>query len=226
METVYKKGRLVYHRGHLTDFPDPTVEPYLRGRARDTFHVARLTADSFTCQRPRGVIGMVNGEITTTDCGYASAVDLQRDILKIAVVERHQNTGHIGIGYLQGYGLRSGAVATSVSHDSHNIIVVGTNDLDMAFAVNHIAQQHGGIAVVSEQQVLGNLPLEIAGIMSGDTLVHVNEKLEAAKEAAYRLGVNREIDPFMTLSFMALPVIPTLRLTTRGVIDVLTQQYI
>ena len=143
---------------------------------------------------------MVNGEITTTDCGYASAVDLQRDILKIAVVERHQNTGHIGIGYLQGYGLRSGAVATSVSHDSHNIIVVGTNDLDMAFAVNHIAQQHGGIAVVSGQQVLGNLPLEIAGIMSGDTLVNVNEKLEAAKEAAYRLGVNREIDPFMTLS--------------------------
>ena len=226
VETVYKKGRLVYHRGHLTDFPDPTVEPYLRGRARDTFHVARLTADSFTCQRPRGVIGMVNGEITTTDCGYASAVDLQRDILKIAVVERHQNTGHIGIGYLQGYGLRSGAVATSVSHDSHNIIVVGTNALDMAFAVNHIAQQHGGIAVVSGQQVLGNLPLEIAGIMSGDTLVNVNEKLEAAKEAAYRLGVNREIDPFMTLSFMALPVIPTLRLTTRGVIDVLTQQYI
>ena len=99
-------------------------------------------------------------------------------------------------------------MATSVSHDSHNIIVVGTNDLDMAFAVNHIAQQHGGIAVVSEQQVLGNLPLEIAGIMSGDTLVHVNEKLEAAKEAAYRLGVNREIDPFMTLSFMLCPSYP------------------
>ncbi|MFR8873707.1 MAG: adenine deaminase C-terminal domain-containing protein [Oscillospiraceae bacterium] len=108
---------------------------------------------------------------------------------------------------ISSYGSRASAVATSVSHDSHNIIVVGTNDLDMAFAVNHIAQQHGGIAVVSEQQVLGNLPLEIAGIMSGDTLVHVNEKLEAAKEAAYRLESTGKSGSFMTL-FMALPVIP------------------
>ncbi len=226
VETVYKKGQLVYENGQVADFPEPVVEPYLRDRAHNTFHVARLTAQDFADSRPRAVIGMVAGEITTTDSGYAAQVDPDRDILKIAVVERHKNTHHIGIGYLQGYGLKRGAVATSVSHDSHNIIVVGVSDQDMAFAVNHIVENRGGITVVEQGRILGDLPLKIAGIMSEDTLIHVNEKLEAAKAAAHSLGVSQGIDPFMTLSFMALPVIPTLRLTTRGILDVTKQQYI
>lgn len=226
VETVYKKGQLVYENGQVADFPEPVVEPYLRDRAHNTFHVARLTAQDFADSRPRAVIGMVAGEITTTDNGYAAQVDPDRDILKIAVVERHKNTHHIGIGYLQGYGLKRGAVATSVSHDSHNIIVVGVSDQDMAFAVNHIVENRGGITVVEQGRILGDLPLKIAGIMSEDTLIHVNEKLEAAKAAAHSLGVSQGIDPFMTLSFMALPVIPTLRLTTRGILDVTKQQYI
>ena len=226
VETVYKKGQLVYENGQVADFPEPVVEPYLRDRAHNTFHVARLTAQDFADSRPRAVIGMVAGEITTTDNGYAAQVDPDRDILKIAVVERHKNTHHIGIGYLQGYGLKRGAVATSVSHDSHNIIVVGVSDQDMAFAVNHIVENRGGITVVEQGRILGDLPLEIAGIMSEDTLIHVNEKLEAAKAAAHSLGVSQGVDPFMTLSFMALPVIPTLRLTTRGILDVTKQQYI
>ena len=226
VETVYKKGHLVYENGQVADFPEPVVEPYLRDRAHNTFHVARLTAQDFADSRPRAVIGMVAGEITTTDNGYAAQVDPDRDILKIAVVERHKNTHHIGIGYLQGYGLKRGAVATSVSHDSHNIIVVGVSDQDMAFAVNHIVENRGGITVVEQGRILGDLPLEIAGIMSEDTLIHVNEKLEAAKAAAHSLGVSQGVDPFMTLSFMALPVIPTLRLTTRGILDVTKQQYI
>ena len=224
--TVYKRGRLVYDNGVLAQIPEPVIEPYLQRRAHDTFHLAKLTPGSFADRRPRAILGMVPGEITTTDNGYATAVDVERDILKIAVVERHRNTGHVGLGYIQGYGLKSGAIATSVSHDSHNIIVVGTNDEDMAFAVNRIAENHGGITVVKDGRVEAELQLEIAGIMSGDTLVNVNEKLERAKDAAYGLGVSRSVDPFMTLSFMALPVIPTLRLTTRGVVDVLTQQYI
>ena len=169
---------------------------------------------------------MVPGQIVTTDQGYASAVDLQQDLLKMAVVERHRNTRHIGIGYLKGYGLKSGAVATSVAHDSHNIICVGCNDEDMAFAANRIAENHGGIVVVRDGEVLAELPLEIAGLMSEKPLKEVNDLLENAKDAAYALGVGRDIDPFMTLSFMSLPVIPTLRLTTRGVIDVNTQQYL
>ena len=144
----------------------------------------------------------------------------------MAVVERHKNTGHIGIGYLQGYGLKEGAVATSVSHDSHNIICVGCNDEDMAFAVNCIAENEGGIVVVKDGVILAELPLEIAGLMSNKPLVEVNDLLEKAKAAAHTLGVGIGIDPFMTLSFMALPVIPAVRLTTRGVVDVMTQQFI
>lgn len=226
VEMVFKKGVMTCKKGEVVDFPAPEIDEYLVERAHDTFHVAHLEAADFHDERPRGVIGLVPGEITSTDNGYASAVDIEKDILKIAVIERHKNTHHIGLGYLQGYGLKSGAVATSFSHDSHNIIVVGTNEEDMAFAANRIAENRGGITVVEDGKVLGEVVLEIAGLMSDDSLVNVNNKLEIAKEQAFRLGVSRGNDPFMTLSFMSLPVIPTLRLTTRGVIDVIKQQYI
>ena len=224
--TVYKKGRRVYHDGTVEPFPQPQIPEHLEKRAHDTFHLPVLSASDFANSRPRGVIGMVSGQIITSDEGYAGGVDTQADILKMAVIERHKNTRHIGIGYLKGYGLKSGAVATSVAHDSHNIICVGAGDEDMAFAANRIAQNHGGIVVVRDGRVLAELPLEIAGLMSEKPLREVNDLLENAKQAAYSLGVGRDIDPFMTLSFMSLPVIPTLRLTTRGVIDVNTQQYI
>ncbi len=226
VQMVFKKGELYYNNGVLKDFPAPAIEEYLEQRAHDTFHVRHLTEDDFRDARQRGVIGMIPGEIVTTDNGYADHVDLEKDILKIAVVERHKNTGHIGLGYIQGYGLKGGAVATSISHDSHNIIVVGTNSADMAFAANYIVEHHGGIVVVKDGKVLASVVLEIAGIMSDEPLTKMNEELEAAKAAAFGLGVSRGIDPFMTLSFMALPVIPTLRITTRGIIDVNTQQYI
>ena len=226
VELVFKKGVLTCKHGEVQNFETPKVEEYLSDRAHNTFHVAHLTAEDFRDVRPRGVIGLVPGEIISTDNGYATEVDLEKDILKIAVIERHKNTHHIGLGYIQGYGLRSGAVATSISHDSHNIIVVGTNEEDMAYAANRIVENCGGITVVEDGKVLGEVILEIAGLMSDDSLVTINNKLEIAKEQAFRLGVSRGIDPFMTLSFMSLPVIPTLRLTTRGVIDVIKQQYI
>ena len=160
------------------------------------------------------------------DQGYSDHIDPEWDILKIAVIERHKNTRHIGVGYLHGYGLKRGAVATSVSHDSHNIIVVGANEADMAAAANRVTENKGGIVVMENGQIQGELVLAIAGLMSDGTLEQVNEALEQAKDAAFALGVNRDIDPFMTLSFMSLPVIPTLRLTTRGVIDVAKQQYV
>ena len=223
---VFKRGKLVCQDGHVVDFPEPKIGDYLQARAHDTFHLEHLTPEDFVDSRPRGVIGMVPGQIVTTDNGYSDRVDTERDILKIAVVERHRNTHHIGIGYIQGYGLKQGAVATSVAHDSHNIIVVGANEADMAFAANRVAENRGGIVVVKNGRVQAELALEIAGLMSEDTLPHVNEKLENAKAAAHALGVGGGIDPFMTLSFMSLPVIPTLRLTTRGVLDVAKQQYI
>ena len=226
IEKVFKRGELMVEDGVVRDFPAPPMESYLEERARNTFHVEALTAEHFSEHRPRGIIGMVNGEITTVDAGYSDRIDVEYDVLKIAVVERHKNTHHIGIGFLQGYGLKSGAVATSVSHDSHNIIVVGTNEADMAAAANRVVELGGGIVVWDGGVPKAEVPLAIAGIMSDEPLVTVDAKLEAAKAAAHDLGVNPGIDPFMTLSFMALPVIPTLRITTRGVFDVSTQSYV
>ena len=225
IEQVFKKGKLMFD-GELKEFDAPVVDEYLSRRAHDTFHVGVLTAADFEDHRPRGVIGMVPGEIVSRDGGYAEAIDLEKDILKIAVIERHKNTHHIGIGYIQGYGLKEGAVATSISHDSHNIIVVGADEESMAAAVNRVVENRGGIVVLAGGKVLGEVALPIAGIMSDDSLESVNESLESAKATAFTLGVSKGIDPFMTLSFMALPVIPTLRITTRGVIDVITQQYV
>ncbi len=226
VQTVYKEGKLVYDNGHVADFPVPEIPEHLAQLALDTFHLPKLSAEDFHETRRKGVIGMIPGQIVTEDRGYAEGVDLEKDILKMAVIERHKHTGHIGIGYINGYGLKAGAVATSVAHDSHNIICVGCNDEDMAFAANRIAENHGGIVVVKDGKVLAELQLEIAGLMSNRSLTEVNNTLEHAKETAHNLGVGNDIDPFMTLSFMSLPVIPTLRLTTRGIFDVISQQYI
>lgn len=225
IEEVYRKGRLMFD-GTLRDFPAPEIDPYLQERAHHTFHVATLAEKDFMENRPRGVIGLVPGEISSTDCGYATEIDAEKDILKIAVVERHRNTGHIGIGFLHGYGLKHGAVATSISHDSHNIIVVGASEKEMARAANRVVELGGGIVVCDGERILAEVKLNIAGIMSEDSLVMVNSALEDAKDRAFELGVSRDIDPFMTLSFMSLPVIPTLRLTTRGVFDVGQQKYV
>ena len=226
IQQVYKKGVLMCDHGVVTDFPAPEIDPYLVSKSHDTFHLRTLTPESFVDNRPRGVIGMVDGEITTTDAGYSDHIDVEKDILKIAVVERHRNTKHVGIGYIKGYGLKRGAVATSISHDSHNIIVVGANEADMAYAANRVVELNGGIVVADDGRSTAEVPLAVAGIMSDEPLTVVNEKLESAKEKAFTAGVSRGVDPFMTLSFMALPVIPTLRITTRGVYDVNSQQYI
>ena len=227
IEKVFKRGELMCENGHMVaNVPAPEIDPYLEKRAHETFRVSPMTAESFRDSRPRGVIGMVPGEIITTDAGYSDRIDVEQDILKIAVIERHKNTNHIGVGYIKGYGLQRGAVATSISHDSHNIIVVGCNEEDMAYAANRIVELGGGILVAEDGRSLVEVPLSIAGIMSDEPLITVNEKLESAKEKAFQNGVSRGIDPFMTLSFMALSVIPTLRITTRGVFDVNSQQYV
>ena len=226
VQTVLKDGRVTYENGALCAFAASEPSGELSAEAHDTFRVRQLRPEDFAGAGRRAVIGMVPGEIVSTDNGYAEGVDPERDILKIAVVERHKGTGHIGLGYLQGYGLKRGAVATSISHDSHNIIAVGTNDADLAAAVNRVVENRGGIVVAEDGAVRGEVVLEIAGLMSEAPLTAVNDALERAKEAAFALGVNRGVDPFMTLSFMSLPVIPALRLTTRGMVDVLTQKFV
>lgn len=223
---VWCKGRLQAEDGVMKPFEEAKPDPRLLERALHTFHVQPITAESFRTDRPLGVIGMVDGQIVTTDEAMADGVDLEKDILKIAVIERHKGTGHVGLGYLKGYGLKQGAVATSISHDSHNLIVVGTSDEEMAFAANRIIDLNGGICVVDDGRLTGRVPLNIGGLMSTLALSAINDALERAKKQAHAQGVNRGIDPFMTLSFMSLPVIPTLRLTTKGVFDVDNQKFI
>ncbi len=226
VEAVYKRGILAAENQSAASFQAPSIDPRLTERAHHTFQTVELRPEIFEPGTPHPVIGMVNGEITTEDAGSADAPDTAQDILWAAVAERHRGTGHVGVGFLHGYGLKSGAVATSISHDSHNIIVVGTCAEDCAAAANRVASLNGGIVVWNHGKPAAEVPLSIAGIMSEQPLEAVNNQLEAAKKTAYDLGVNPGIDPFMTLSFMALPVIPTLRLTTRGIFDVTKQRYL
>ena len=218
VETVFKCGKLVFD-GEVKDFSAPTVDEKLAEKCFDTFHLDSVTPSSFKVDGKLGLIGLVGGELLTRNLGTADKIDVENDILKIACIERHKGTNHIGVGYVKGYSLKSGAVATSVAHDSHNIITVGCNDDDIAVAVNAIKDSKGGIAVVENGKIKALLELPIAGLMSDDPLTTVNEKLENAKLSAYELGADKSIDPFMTLSFLSLPVIPSLRITTKGVFD-------
>lgn len=218
VETVFKRGKLVFD-GEVKDFSAPTVDEKLAEKCFDTFHLDSVTPSSFKVDGKLGLIGLVGGELLTRNLGTADKIDEENDILKIACIERHKGTNHIGVGYVKGYSLKSGAVATSVAHDSHNIITVGCNDDDIAVAVNAIKDSKGGIAVVENGKIKALLELPIAGLMSDEPLTTVNEKLENAKSSAYELGADKSIDPFMTLSFLSLPVIPSLRITTKGVFD-------
>lgn len=218
VETVFKRGKLVFD-GEVKDFSAPTVDEKLAEKCFDTFHLDSVTPSSFKVDGKLGLIGLVGGELLTRNLGTADKIDVENDILKIACIERHKGTNHIGVGYVKGYSLKSGAVATSVAHDSHNIITVGCNDDDIAVAVNAIRDSKGGIAVVENGKIKALLELPIAGLMSDEPLTTVNEKLENAKLSAYELGADKSIDPFMTLSFLSLPVIPSLRITTKGVFD-------
>lgn len=216
---VFKRGKLVYD-GQSCDVPQPKIDPSLIRAVHSTFHLPPVTAEALNKKRMLPLIGMIKGQIITQDLGHADAVNTDRDILKMAVAERHKHTGHLGVCYVQGYGLRSGAVATSIAHDSHNLIAVGVSDTDIALAMNHVVQMGGGMAVVENGIVKAQLPLPIAGLISEAPLRQVNDELENCVRQARKQGVSEGIDPFMTLSFMSLPVIPSLRLLTQGAFSV------
>jgi adenine deaminase len=147
--------------------------------------------------------------------------DPAQPVAKIAVFERHHNTGKIGLGLLKDYGIQKGAIALSVAHDSHNIICVGVNNDEMFAAVNTLIDQEGGFVLVENEEVIASLPLPIAGLMSDLSGEEVAKQLKVLHDTAYeRLGVSREVEPVMTLCFMSLIVIPDLKITTRGVFDV------
>ena len=171
-------------------------------------------------------IEIIPGQIITRQTIEAAPVldgrvvsDPERDLLKIAVIERHRGTGRTGIGFVKGIGLQRGAIASSVAHDAHNIIVVGATDTDMRAAVRHVIDMQGGLAVAADNKILASLALPIAGLMSPQPVRWIQEQLTALTRAAGELGISLA-DPFMTLSFLALPVIPELKITDMGLVDV------
>ncbi len=224
IEAVYAAGRPVARDGRLlpeTVFPHPPPGP----RA---MHVAEGALDlSIPAEGDRvRVIGIrpdqivTDAEVDTAAVHQGEAVaDPERDLLKIAVVERHLGTGNVGRGFVRGIGLKRGAIASSVAHDSHNIILVGADDGDMQAAADRVIQMGGGLAVSCGGRILAELALPVAGLMSDAPLVVVRDSLEALIGSARELGCSLA-DPFMTLSFLALPVIPALKLTDRGLVDV------
>lgn len=191
-------------------------------KSHDTFHLPKITPIMLFNEKEVPAVGLVNGQIYTKHCKKVKEIDVSKDFLKVAVVERHRNTGHIGIGFINGYGLKKGSIATSVSHDAHNIIAIGANDEDIAAAINALAEMKGGMVVYSDGVVQAAYPMPVAGLMSETDAITAKELLDRVHAAAYELGVGKGIDPFMTLSFTALPVIPEIRITTLGVLNVST----
>ena len=232
---VYKNGKLAAQMGELISQEkrrEKSESPSF-DRVHHSFHMKEVCEQDFRLE-PEGaycrVIELTPGELLTKERNAAwvqlpaPGVNPQKDIIKLAVLERHKGTGHKGIGFLGGYGLKAGAVATSVAHDSHNLIVAGVSDRDMALAAETVRKAQGGIAVVKDGAVLGLLPLPIGGLMNPMAAEAVDEKLEELKRLAAGLGVREGIDPFMTLAFVSLPVIPKLRLNTCGLIDTQLQE--
>jgi len=210
--------------------------PVPKESVKGTVNVKELrpTDLSITCSREgrdKGqvmarVIGIVMDQIVTEELRCQMEKDRdevkpdpERDILKICVVERHRGTGRIGKGFVKGFGLREGAISSTVAHDSHNVIAVGTDDCDICKAVNRLRQANGGFVIVSGNRVLDELPLPVAGLMTTLDVKDVAEKSEGLKEVTARLG-SKLRNPFMTLSFLALPVIPKLKITDYGLVDV------
>ena len=195
----------VYFKGKRIDRDAPVKVKRCPSHLKHTVNIDKVSAKDFALPIRGGithVIGMEPKQIVT------------------ASVERHKRSGKIGVAVTKGYGIRGGAIASSVSHDSHNIIVIGDNDEDIAVAVNEIARVQGGYTVVENGKVFDTLPLPIMGLMTDVHFEEVNEKLKVMKEKAYEMGVSKDFDPFITLSFMALTVIPALRITPRGLFRV------
>jgi adenine deaminase len=224
IDMVFYRGRLVAREGKpLFPFPPVTVE------LEDTVRIKSPTAQSLRIA-PAGetypVIEIVPGQIVTRKTveqiqvvDGALARDLDRDILKLVVVERHKASNNIGVGLVKGFGLKKGALASSVAHDSHNVIAVGADDLDILKAIEEIKKLRGGLAVCANLEVLASLPLPIAGLLSPEPLDIVVSQYEHVEKVAASLGTLPPA-PFTILSFLALPVIPELRLTDLGLVDV------
>lgn len=221
---VFKGGRLVAKEGKALF---KTGEKYLPAEVKNTVHVGNVAPDDFKIKlkgRRANVIRLLKDNVVTEkvvreiESENGDVKLCGTDLLKLAVVERHHGTGNIGLGLLEGYGLKNGAIALTIAHDSHNIIVLGDNNADMAAAVAELKRIGGGMAI-AEGGKTQSLPLDIAGLMSSLPAEEYIAQSEKLLEKAYSMGVSRDVEAFMSLSFLALLVIPSLKLSDRGLFD-------
>lgn len=228
---VLKDGKVVAEDGEMVVPVRSTYEPYLRG----SVNVQRLSEDAFkltTNKKRARVMELVPDQIIALNRvldvkkkGNEVVSDIKRDIIKIAVIERHHASGNIGHGLVRGFGLKRGALATSVAHDSHNIIVAGIDDKDMWLAVEWVVENQGGMVIVADGEVLAGLPLKIAGLMSSEPVGIIVKEMQKFRKISKMLGCKIE-NPFQTLSFLSLPVIPELKITDKGLVDVAKQEHV
>lgn len=231
-EAVYSGGQLVAKQGNcIKDIWDSLVVPPVPSRLSQSVNLPELTIEQFALPikgRRANVIGLIPKQLLTRQLwqevpvvqGRAVAAPDQ-DILKLAVFERHHKTGQRGIGLVKGFGLSKGAIAQTIGHDSHNLIVIGTNDRDMLIAAQSLESCGGGIAIAAAGKVEEILPLPVGGLMTDKSAIETARQAAKMEQLAFKLGVNREYDPFLTLAFLSLPVIPELKLTDRGLVKVL-----
>lgn len=230
---AYCRGKLTVSEGRIVEFTKPEIRSDIMKTVWNSFYMSELDEEDFYI-KPEGrrcrIIKIRPGQLLTDewiakmDFSRGNGIDLDRDILKVAVIERHLNTGHKGVGFISGIGIRKGAIASSVSHDSHNLIVIGTNDADMALAANRIRTMGGGNVVVSEGEIMAEMALPIAGLMSDLPAEEVAVQNEKVRKAVHTLGASDEIEPFMNMAFLSLPVIPDIKMTTLGLVDVNSQK--
>ena len=229
IKDVYSNGVKVVKDKEISGFSIPKAEDIITGSVLNSFHMPDLKNDDFYID-PKGtkcrVIEVIPGEILTNECildidfSKNNGIDIEKDILKLAVIERHKNTGHKGVGFIKGIGIKNGALAGSVSHDSHNLIVIGSGEEDMVIAANHIKKIGGGLCVVSEGKVISELRLPVAGLMSTNSAAEIAKANVELRESAEKIGINEGIEPFMNMAFVSLPVIPVLKMTTQGLVNV------
>ena len=224
---VFKNGKLVAQNGKVIEDLKDFKLPVLRGSVniKYLYHEdlqIKVPKDKTKIKTinviPKQLITQTIYEKITEKDGYAVS-SINNDVLKIAVIERHKATGNIGLGFVKGFGLTSGAIASTVAHDSHNMIVIGTNDDDMYYAAVELVKSQGGKIIVENGKTLAHLKLPIAGVMSDMPFEKVCEKIEELNIAAKQIGCKID-DPFMSMAFLSLSVIPELKITDKGLIDV------
>ncbi|MBU8878575.1 adenine deaminase [Bacillus sp. FJAT-29790] len=235
IEKVYKSGKLVAMNGEIVSHCESKVAP--SPSIIDSVKINSVTSDHLQIKINDGslanIIGIIPNKIVTKHLienvdskNGLFQCNLEKDHLKLAVVERHKKTGNVGLGIIKGLGIKNGAVASTVAHDSHNIVAAGTSDEDLMKAIHLTSEMKGGLVVVQNGEMIASLPLPISGLISDQPSSIVNKRISELNQALIKIGCSMEFNPFVTLSFLALPVIPELKLTDVGLFNVKTLRHI